>query len=152
MTEIIASVCSVILVSDPRAYPPVISDAFQDFLPALFVVRLHLSQIFNSQPLMMSLTFPSQGYYFWRVAFRFALPSFQSHALERTVWYLAPFWCGVLLNIITEKIQIDRLGGTDITGKAIGTFAALIIVIVILAGWQISVMWRTGWLPFYFRW
>lgn len=105
-----------------------------------------------SQSLMMSLTFPSQGYYFWRVAFRFSLPSFQSHALERTVWYLAPFWCGVLLNIVTEKIQIDRLGGTDITGKAIGTFTALIIVIVILAGWQISVMWRTGWLPFYFRW
>lgn len=120
---------SVILVSDPRAYPPVISDAFQDFLPTLLA-----------------------GYFFWRVACRFTLPSFASHALERTLWFFAPFWCGVLLNIVSDKIQIDRLGGSDITGKTVGTFTALVIVIVILAAWQISVAWRTGWLPFYLRW
>lgn len=123
----VAALRSVILISDPRAYPPVISDAFQDFIPVLLA-----------------------GYFFWRTAYRFTLPSFASHVLERTVWYLGPFWCGTLLNVVTEKIQIDRLGGGNI--KAVGSFVALIIVIVILAGWQISVAWRTGWLPFYLRW
>lgn len=61
----------VALFSEPRGFPPALSYAFGSFLPALFI-----------------------AYGFWRLAFRFVLPSFTRIPLEGMVWYLGPFWVG----------------------------------------------------------
>ncbi|KAF8761219.1 LCCL domain [Rhizoctonia solani] len=52
----------ITLFSDPRSAPPILSDGFGTFLPALFV-----------------------GYAFWRSAWRFTLPKFEGMPLERVV-------------------------------------------------------------------
>ncbi|CAL1695530.1 unnamed protein product [Somion occarium] len=121
----------VVLFSQPRDSPPPIDVAFEAFLPALFV-----------------------AYAFWRVAFRFVLPAFMKAPIEASVWYLAPFWTGVLTNLTTDKIPINRLTGSDIANRP-GALTALIIIIVILLVIvinQVRVIRKTGWLPHYLRW
>lgn len=67
----------VTLATDPSTYPPVSSFAFGTFLPFVFVC-----------------------YGLWRTAWRFVLPAFSRVAVaERTVWYLGPWWVGVLFNV-----------------------------------------------------
>ena len=121
----------ITLFSQPRDLPPPIDQAFASFLPALFV-----------------------AYYFWRVAWRFTLPAFRSAPIESSVWFLGPFWVGVLANYTTERIPIDRLTAQDIRGRE-GALTALIIIVIILviiAINQVRIMRKTGWLPQYLGW
>jgi hypothetical protein len=119
------------LFSDPAAVPPQMSTAFQTFLPSLFIC-----------------------YAFWRAAFRHCLPAFSELPLERAVWYLAPFWAGVLFNVVVAGIPIDRLVSADITERP-GAMVALIVcclVILALVINQIRVIRKTGWVPHYLKW
>ncbi|KAI0830722.1 hypothetical protein BC628DRAFT_1355313 [Trametes gibbosa] len=121
----------VTLFSQPQASPPPLDVAFQQFLPALFV-----------------------AYAFWRLAFRYTLPAFRRAPIEFTVWYLAPYWAGVLTNLTTDKIPIDRLTAADISARP-GGLTALIIIIIILVVIvinQVRVIRKTGWLPWYLGW
>ena len=121
----------VIIFSQPMASPPPLDAAFQQFLPTLFV-----------------------AYAFWRLAFRFTLPAFRRAPIEASVWYLAPYWTGVLTNITLDKIPIDRLVASDITARPGGLTALIIIVLVLLVIVinQIRVIRKTGWLPWYLGW
>ncbi|KAH9897995.1 hypothetical protein C8Q73DRAFT_641404 [Cubamyces lactineus] len=121
----------VSLFSQPQASPPPLDVAFQQFLPALFV-----------------------AYAFWRLAFRFTLPAFRKAPIEATVWYLAPYWVGVLTNITTDKIPIDRLVASDITARPGGLTALIIIIVILLVIVinQVRVIRKTGWLPWYLGW
>ncbi|EPQ60530.1 hypothetical protein GLOTRDRAFT_113140 [Gloeophyllum trabeum ATCC 11539] len=121
----------VALFSQPQGTPPPLDTAFGTFLPALFI-----------------------AYGFWRLAFRFVLPAFSKAPIEASIWYLATFWAGVLTNITTDKIPIDRLVASDIAQRP-GAVTALIIIIIILVVIvinQIRVIRKTGWLPHYARW
>ncbi|KAG6862432.1 hypothetical protein C0995_011872 [Termitomyces sp. Mi166 len=121
----------ITLFSQPRASPPVLSDGFGAFLPTLFI-----------------------AYAFWRLAFRFTMPAFSKAPLEASVWYLVPFWVGVLNNITFDKIPISRLTASDLTKRS-GAITALVIIIIIvffLALNQVRVMRKTGWLPHYLKW
>jgi hypothetical protein len=95
----------IIIFSQPRTVPPSMSDAFADFLPGLFM-----------------------AYGIWRVAFRFVLPAFMTMPLEATVWYIGPFWVGVLANVTFGKIPINRLLVSDLTSRP-GALTALIAII-----------------------
>lgn len=119
------------IFSEPQGYPPPLSTAFGIFLPTLFV-----------------------AYAFWRLAFRFVLPAFSKAPLERSVWYLAAFWPGVLLNIVTEKIPIDRLVASDIenTPGALTSVIIIAIVLIVIIINQVRVIRKTGWLPHYVGW
>ncbi|KAI0076231.1 hypothetical protein K474DRAFT_1598416 [Panus rudis PR-1116 ss-1] len=121
----------VTLFSQPRDTPPPIDAAFETFLPTLFV-----------------------AYAFWRSAWRFTLPVFEKLPIEATVWYLGPYWVGVLTNLTTDKIPIDRLTPQDIKKQPGGLTALIIIVIILLiiVVNQVRVIRKTGWLPFYLRW
>lgn len=121
----------VTIFSQPRSNPPPLDDAFGDFLPTLFV-----------------------AYAFWRLAYRFVLPAFDKAPIERSVWYLASFWPGVLLNIITEKIPIDTLTASSIQAEP-GALTAVIIgsvVVLFIVVNQVRVIRKTGWLPYYLGW
>ncbi|KIJ23588.1 hypothetical protein M422DRAFT_39544, partial [Sphaerobolus stellatus SS14] len=120
----------VIFFSQPAGAPPAISDAFGTFLPTLFICHA-----------------------FWEVAFRHVLPHFSKMPLERAVWYIGGFWPGVLLNIITDKIPIDRLVASDISQRP-GAVVSLIIIVVVLVGIiinQLRVIRKTGWLSYYVK-
>lgn len=121
----------VVLFSQPRATPPPLDVAFGAFLPALFVC-----------------------YGFWRVAVRFTLPVFANAPFEAMIWYLAPYWTGVLTNLTTSKIPIDRLTAQDITQQPGGLVALIIIVLILLVIVvnQIRVIRKTGYLPYYLGW
>ncbi|KAG8702827.1 hypothetical protein FRC09_004516 [Ceratobasidium sp. 395] len=115
------------LFSDTRSSVPDLSGAFGTFLPALFV-----------------------GYALWRSAWRFTLPAFEYMPLERTVWYLAPFWAGVHFNVLTAKIPIDRLVGSDLHRPgAITALVIIVIVVTILVVNQARVIRKTGTLFYY---
>ncbi|KIY45754.1 hypothetical protein FISHEDRAFT_66807 [Fistulina hepatica ATCC 64428] len=121
----------VSLFSQPQSSPPNISTAFEMFLPALFIC-----------------------YGFWRLAFRFTLPLYRRAPIEWAIWYLAPFWAGVLTNLTFDKVPINRLTASDIHQRA-GGITALVIIVVIVALMvfnQIRVIRKTGWLPHYFKW
>ena len=82
------------------------------------------------------------------------MPAFSRAPLERAVWYLAAFWPGVLLNIVTEKIPLDRLVASDIEDTP-GALTALIIIIIVVIAIvinQMRVIRKTGWLPWYLAW
>ncbi|BGP13769.1 hypothetical protein JCM10213v2_001707 [Rhodosporidiobolus nylandii] len=115
----------VVLASDPSAMPPDISAGFKSFLPALFV-----------------------GESFWRHAWRWTLPAFEpsGYIIERTVWYLAGFWVGVLSNLTFEKIPIDRLTPHDINQQPGGLIAVIILAIFLFGVVvnQLRVIRRTG--------
>ncbi|CAE6453930.1 unnamed protein product [Rhizoctonia solani] len=119
----------ITLFSDPRSAPPILSDGFGTFLPALFV-----------------------GYAFWRAAWRFTLPEFERMPLERAVWYLAPFWAGVYFNVITAKIPIDRLVASDLERD--GAIAALVIVAIVVLAIILNQVWviRKAGMLFYYLW
>lgn len=121
----------IIIFSQPRTAPPSMSDAFADFLPGLFI-----------------------GYGVWRVAFRFVLPAFMVMPLEATVWYIGPFWVGVLANVTFNKIPINRLLASDIRSRPGALTALLIIVVIVLVIIvnQARVIRKTGWLPHYLGW
>ena len=119
------------LFSQPQASPPALSTAFGTFLPTLFV-----------------------AYALWRLGFRFTLPPFTKIPLEGAVWYLAPFWTGVLANLTTERIPISRLLASDLSQRS-GGITALVIIIAVLAVLvvnQARVIRKTGWFPYYFGW
>jgi hypothetical protein len=121
----------IIIFSQPRTVPPSMSAAFADFLPGLFM-----------------------AYGVWRVAFRFVLPAFMRTPLEATVWYIGPFWVGVLANITFGKIPINRLLVSDIKSRPGALTALLIIVVIVLTIIlnQVRVIRKTGWLPHYAGW
>ncbi|TFK56958.1 LCCL domain-containing protein [Heliocybe sulcata] len=121
----------VALFSQPQGTPPPLDTAFGTFLPALFI-----------------------AYAFWRLAFRFVLPAFSKAPIEASVWYLATFWAGVLTNITTDKIPIDRLVGSDIAQRpgAVTALVIIVIILVVIVINQIRVIRKTGWLPHYARW
>ncbi|KAH7885912.1 hypothetical protein F5I97DRAFT_2023720 [Phlebopus sp. FC_14] len=121
----------VALFSQPQATPPPLDVAFGAFLPTLFVC-----------------------YAFWRVAIRFTLPVFANAPFESTIWYLAPYWTGVLTNLTMDQIPIDRLTPQDIKQQPGGITALIIIVLVLLVLVlnQIRVIRKTGWLPYYLGW
>ncbi|KDQ63414.1 hypothetical protein JAAARDRAFT_29445 [Jaapia argillacea MUCL 33604] len=121
----------ITLFSQPQATPPPLDVAFGIFLPALFVC-----------------------YAFWRLAFRFVMPAFEKAPIEAMVWYIGPFWVGVLTNLTTGKIPIDRLLPSDI-GQQRGGIAALIVIVIVLflvVVNQLRVIRKTGWLPWYAGW
>ncbi|KAI0932031.1 hypothetical protein AcW1_000727 [Taiwanofungus camphoratus] len=121
----------VTLFSQPRSTPPPLDQAFGSFLPTLFV-----------------------AYAFWRLAFRFTLPAFRKAPIEAAVWYLAPYWAGVLTNITMDKIPINRLMASDLQTQP-GAIPALIIIVVIvfvIVVNQVRVICKTGWLPYYLGW
>ena len=121
----------IIIFSQPRTTPPSMSDAFADFLPGLFM-----------------------AYGVWRVAFRFVLPVFMRMPFEATVWYIGPFWVGVLANVTLGKIPIDRLLASDVSRRpgALTALIAIIVVVVVVAINQVRVIRKTGWLPYYLGW
>jgi hypothetical protein len=121
----------IALFSQPRGTPPPLDLAFGTFLPALFI-----------------------AYAFWRLAFRFTLPAFATTPLESSVWYLAPFWAGVLTNLTTDKIPISRLTASDLAKRsgAIPALAIIVVIVTIMAINQIRVIRKTGWLPYYAGW
>ena len=120
-----------VIFSHPRRIPPSMSDAFADFLPGLFM-----------------------AYGIWRVAFRFVLPAFVRMPLEATVWYIGPFWVGVLANVTFSKLPINRLLASDVASRsgALTALIIIIIVVVVIALNQVRVIRKTGWLPHYARW
>ncbi|KAL6302145.1 hypothetical protein BKA93DRAFT_900915 [Sparassis latifolia] len=121
----------VALFSQPMATPPPLDQAFGAFLPSLFI-----------------------AYAFWRLAFRFTLPAFRNAPIEAAVWYLAPYWAGVLTNITTDKIPINTLTATTLRTEP-GAIPALVIILVILLCIvinQVRVIRKTGWLPYYLGW
>ena len=121
----------IVIFSQPHRIPPSMSDAFGDFLPGLFI-----------------------AYGIWRVAFRFVLPGFMKMPLEATVWYIGPFWVGVLANVTLGKIPINRLLVSDVTKRpgAMAALMAIIAVILVIAINQLRVIRKTGWLPHYVGW
>jgi hypothetical protein len=118
----------VSLFSQPLGPPPQISTEFGTFLPALFV-----------------------AYAFWRVAFRFTLPSFSKAPLEGSLLYLASFWVGVLHNLTLGELPLSRLTASDITKRrgAIVVLAVGVVIITIIIVNQVRVIRKTGWLPYY---
>jgi len=71
--------------------------------------------------------------------------------LERAIWYLGAFWPGVLINIVTNKLTIDRLVASDIAARP-GALTALIIIVIlvlVLVLNQVRVIRYTGLLPTY---
>ena len=121
----------ITLFSQPRSFPPPLDDAFATFLPTLFV-----------------------AYAFWRLAVRFTLPAFAKAPIERTVWYIGAFWPGVLFNIITAKIPVDRLLASDIA-EAKGALADVIIIAIViffLVLNQVRVIRKTGYFFQYLSW
>jgi len=121
----------VALFSEPMGTPPPLDQAFGAFLPALFV-----------------------AYAFWRLAFRFTLPAFRKAPIEASVWYLAPYWAGVLTNITTDKIPINTLTAKYLSTEP-GAIPALVIILVVLLFIivnQVRIIRKTGWLPYYFGW
>lgn len=123
----------VTLFSQPRAQPPPIDDAFGTFLPTLFV-----------------------AYAFWRLSFRFTMPAFYRAGahLESAIWYLATYWAGVLTNITTDQIPIDRLDSSDIddSRRAIVALVIICVIIFVIVLRQIWDIRKTGWLPYYAGW
>ncbi|KAI5481473.1 LCCL domain containing protein [Pseudohyphozyma bogoriensis] len=124
----------VCLISDPNATPrqcPSPATGFQYFLPALFI-----------------------GYAFWRFSWRYVLPPFSYATMERTVWYLGGYWVGLLINVTTAWIPIDRLTPHDIQQEPGGLVAVIILVIflVLVILNQLRVIRRTGWFFFYLFW
>jgi len=121
----------IIIFSQPRLIPPLMSNAFAGFLPGLFI-----------------------AYGIWRVAFRFVLPAFVKIPLEATVWYIGPFWVGVLANVTLGKIPINRLLVSDVAKRpgALTALLAIVAVILVIALNQVRVIRKTGWLPHYVGW
>ncbi|KAI3489057.1 hypothetical protein L1887_46815 [Cichorium endivia] len=118
----------ITLVSEPRDYPPPIGAAVGDFLPFLFVC-----------------------YAIWRLAFRFVWPAFSHLPLESTLWTLGFWWLGVLLNVVFDKVPLQRLVARDISQQP-GSLVALIVIVVVvlaIAVNQVRVMRATGELPKY---
>ncbi|GAA5911959.1 hypothetical protein JCM8208_002867 [Rhodotorula glutinis] len=123
----------VVLVSDPSAMPPSLETAFEHFLPVLFV-----------------------GDAFWRYCWRWVTPAFENagYVLERTVWYLAGYWFGLLINISLDWIPLDRLTPHDIQQRPGGLVAVIVLVLFLVAVIvnQLRVIRRTGWFFFYLKW
>ncbi|KAI6162062.1 hypothetical protein EDD17DRAFT_1579758 [Pisolithus thermaeus] len=121
----------VALFSQPQQEPPPLDVAFGAFLPTLLV-----------------------GYGLWRVSWRFTLPAFANAPFEAMIWYLAPYWAGVLTNLTTANIPIDQLTTADITQQPGGLTALIIIVLIVLVLVlnQVHVIRKTGWLPWYLGW
>jgi len=121
----------VALFSQSGGPPPPLDTAFQTFLPTLFI-----------------------AYAFWRLAFRFTLPAFSKAPIEAAVWYIGPFWVGVLTNITMDKIPISRLTSSDLHKRS-GAVTALVIIVLIITAMvanQVRVIRKTGWLPYYLGW
>ncbi|KAK7468743.1 hypothetical protein VKT23_003246 [Stygiomarasmius scandens] len=121
----------IVLFSQPAGSPPPLDDAFQTFLPVLFI-----------------------SYALWRVGFRYTLPTFNNAPIESGVWYLGPFWVGILANLTLDKIPIDRLVASDLTKRsgAITALVIIVIIVTILVINQVRVFRKTGWLPHYLAW
>jgi hypothetical protein len=122
----------VTLFSQPRSSPPVLSDGFGTFLPTLFIC-----------------------YAFWRLAFRFTLPVFlKNMPFGAMIWYLGPFWVGVLFNLTFDRIPISRLLASDISKRAGGITSLVIMIVVVAAAViaQVFTIRKTGWLPHYLKW
>ncbi|TDL28594.1 LCCL domain-containing protein [Rickenella mellea] len=121
----------VTIFSQPQDFPPPLDVAFSIFLPVLFI-----------------------SYGLWRLAFRFVLPAFSKAPIERAVWYIGPFWVGVLWNIVTAHIPLDRLTSSDIKGRngalTVVIIGSIVVLIVIVN--QLRIARKTGWLPHYFGW
>ncbi|GAA5883322.1 hypothetical protein JCM3774_005242 [Rhodotorula dairenensis] len=121
------------LASDPVSMPPDLELAFERFAPVLFV-----------------------GAAFWRHAWRWVAPAFDNsgYILERTVWYLAGFWVGILMNVSLDWIPINRLTPHDIQQEPGGLVAVIVLVIFLVAVVlnQLRVIRRTGWFFYYLKW
>lgn len=71
------------------------------------------------------------------------------------VWYLGPYWVGVLSYITLEAaIPINRLTSSDLTKRsgAITALVVIVIIVVVLVLNQVRVIRKTGWLPYYAGW
>ena len=109
----------VALFSQPMASPPPLDQAFQQFLPTLFV-----------------------AYAFWFGT----LPAFRKAPIEAAMWYLGPYSVEVLRNITMDKIPIDRLTASDISARPGGLTALIVIILILLAIVinQVRVIKKTG--------
>ena len=111
--------CHVALFSQPMVSPPPLDQAFQQFLPTLFV-----------------------AYAFWFGT----LPAFRKAPIEAAMWYLGPYSVEVLRNITMDKIPIDRLTASDISARPGGLTALIVIILILLAIVinQVRVIKKTG--------
>lgn len=114
--------------SEPRAFPPTPGGPMGDFLPTLFV-----------------------GYALWRLAFRFLFAAFRDLPIERTIWTLAAFWIGTLLNVVFADVPLQRLTGSDLAEQpgAITALVIIIVIVIVIAVNQVRVIRKTGYLPKY---
>ncbi|KAG5647601.1 hypothetical protein DXG03_008954 [Asterophora parasitica] len=82
------------------------------------------------------------------------MPAFTKAPLEAAVWYLAPFWAGVLTNLTTDKLPISRLTASDLSRRsgAIAALVIIVVIVVIIVANQVCVIRKTGWLPHYLKW
>jgi hypothetical protein len=111
----------VAMFSQPRRYPPPMADYIGTFLPALFVAAA-----------------------LWRWAWSRTLPAFRSLVIERTIWYLAPFWAGVEYNVITSNIPVSRLLASDIANRkgALASVLVVSIVALVFIVLQLRMLWK----------
>ncbi|KAL1670432.1 hypothetical protein GGG16DRAFT_94884 [Schizophyllum commune] len=119
------------LFSQPNKEPPELSDLFATFLPCLFM-----------------------SYVLWRLAFRWVMPAFERAPLEGAVWYLGPFWVGILTGYTTDRLPLQRLYAPDLAKRsgAVATLVVIIIIVVLAALNQVRVIRKTGWLAHYVKW
>jgi hypothetical protein len=82
------------------------------------------------------------------------MPVFANAPFEAMIWYLAPYWTGVLTNLTMDEIPIEQLTAADIKQQPGGVVALIIIVLIllVLVVNQMRVIRKTGWLPYYLGW
>ncbi len=92
------------------------------------------------------------AYAIWRLAVRFVWPAFGRLPLERSIWQLAAFWIGLLLNVVFANVPLDRLTGYNLKTQpgAITALIIIIVVVIVLVVNQLRVIRKTGYFPKYF--
>lgn len=82
------------------------------------------------------------------------MPALGRIPVERAIWYLPPFWAGVLYNDVTAGIPVDRLLASDIAKRpgAITAVVVISLVIFVMVLVQANSVRKTGWLLTYLGW
>ncbi len=121
---------TIILCSDPpitslgslEMNAELVSLGFKRFLPASFVL-----------------------YVIWRFISRPQLYNNKA-SLTKTVFWLGPFWVGILNNYTLDNAPIDRLTVKDIKAQAGSWIALLTLILVLSAGiiLQATIIWKAG--------
>ncbi|MBW0476169.1 hypothetical protein O181_015884 [Austropuccinia psidii MF-1] len=105
---------TVVIASEPNSIPPSLSNALGDFLPFFFVCR-----------------------WLWSVAWKNVVRKINT--IDRIWLYLLPCWLGILMNLTTSWIPIDRLTPRDIQQRpgALPSVIILALCVLILISYQL---------------